>query len=84
MYYLYKNPEIMDTTSTHSEGLVALQAFDNPTQAEIAKSILDCAGIFCVLHGEYLSSIYAIGAFPTRLMVRCEDIDEAWRLLGER
>lgn len=74
----------MATTSTTSESLVVLQAFDNPTQAEIAKSILDCAGIFCTLHGEYLSSIYAIGAFPTRLMVRPDDIEEARRLLGER
>ena len=74
----------MNTTSTLSESLVVLQAFDNPTQAEIAKSILDCAGIFCALHGEYLSSIYAIGAFPTRLMVRADDVDEARRLLGER
>ncbi len=74
----------MATTSTTSESLVVLQAFDNPTQAEIAKSILDCAGIFCALHGEYLSSIYAIGAFPTRLMVRPDDIEEARRLLGER
>ena len=74
----------MATTSTSSESLVLVQAYDNPTLAEIAKSILDSAGIFCVLHGEYLSSIYAIGAFPTRLMVRPEDLDEAFRLLEVR
>lgn len=74
----------MATTSTSSESLVLVQAYDNPTLAEIAKSILDSAGIFCVLHGEYLSSIYAIGAFPTRLMVRPEDLDEALRLLEMR
>ncbi|MBO5831066.1 MAG: DUF2007 domain-containing protein [Alistipes sp.] len=74
----------MTTTTTPSESLVLVQAFDNPMQAEISKSILDCAGIFCVLHGEYLSSIYSIGAFPTRLMVRPEDLEEARKLLGER
>ena len=74
----------MTTTTTSSESLVLVQAFDNPMMAEISKSILDCAGIFCVLHGEYLSSVYAIGAFPTRLMVRPEDYDEALKLLGER
>lgn len=74
----------MATTSTSSESLVLVQAFDNPMMAEISKSILDCAGIFCVLHGEYISSVYAIGAFPTRLMVRPEDYDEACKLLGER
>lgn len=74
----------MDTTSTTSTSLVVLEAFDSPIQAEIAKSILDCAGIFCTLHGEYLSSIYSIGAFPTRLMVRPEDINDARRLLEGR
>ena len=74
----------MATTSTSSESLVLVQAYDNPTLAEIAKSILDSAGIFCVLHGEYLSSIYAIGAFPPRLMVRPEDLAEARRLLEVR
>ena len=74
----------MDTTSTTSTSLVVLEAFDSPMQAEIAKSILDCAGIYCTLHDEYLSSIYTIGAFPTRLMVRGEDIDEARRLLEGR
>ncbi len=74
----------MTTTSTPSESLVLVQAFENPTLAEISKSILDCAGIYCVLHGEYTSSIYAIGAFPTRLMVRPEDLDEARKILGER
>ncbi|MEE0865083.1 MAG: DUF2007 domain-containing protein [Alistipes sp.] len=74
----------MNTTTSSPESLIVLQAFDNPTQAEIAKSILDCAGIFCTLHGEYLSSIYAIGAFPTRLMVMPQDLEEARRLLGER
>lgn len=74
----------MNTTTSSSESLIVLQAFDNPTQAEIAKSILDCAGIFSTLHGEYLSSIYAIGAFPTRLMVMPQDLEEARRLLGER
>lgn len=84
MYYLYTKPDTMDTISTPSESLVLVQAFDNSTMAEISKSILDSAGIFCVLHGEYLSSVYSIGAFPTRLMVRPEDLEEAHKLLGIR
>lgn len=55
--------------------------FDNTIQAEIAKSMLDSAGIYCVLHGEYMSSIYATGAFPVRLMVKPEDLDEANNML---
>ena len=71
----------MGDTSNFKESLVVLQVFDNTIQAEIAKSMLDSAGIYCVLHGEYMSSIYATGAFPVRLMVKPEDVDEANNML---
>ncbi|MBQ5709959.1 MAG: DUF2007 domain-containing protein [Alistipes sp.] len=74
----------MATTSTTSESLVVFQAYNTSIEAEIAKSILDSAGIFCTLQGEYLSTIYAIGAFPTQLLVRAEDVEEARRLLDVR
>lgn len=67
---------------TNSSTLVVLEVYDNLTQAEIAKSILDSADIFCTLHGEYMSTIYATGAFPVRLMVRSEDVNEAKMLLA--
>jgi hypothetical protein len=66
----------------NTSSLVALEVYDNPTQAEIAKSILDSADIFCVLHGEYMSAIYTTSAFPIRLMVRTEDVAEATALLA--
>ena len=72
----------MELHTQTSDLLVVLQAYDNQVQAEIAKSILDSAGIFCVLHGEYMSSIYTPVAFPTRLMVRPEDVETANVLLG--
>lgn len=62
--------------------LVELKSYDNIVQAEIAKSILDSAGIFCTLHGEYMSAIYTPVAFPTRLMVREDDVAEAEAVLG--
>ena len=74
----------MATTSTPSESLVTIQAYNTSNEAEIAKSILDSAGIFCTLSGEYMSTIYAIGIFPTKLLVRSEDVDEARRLLEVR
>ncbi len=61
--------------------LVVIEVYDNPMQAEIAKSILDSAGIFCVLNDEYMSAIYSVGAFPMRLMVRSEDAEGAIQLL---
>lgn len=66
------------TTST----LVVLEVYDNLTQAQIAKSILDSTGIFCVLTDEYISSIYTTCAFPIRLMVPDDLVDEAKALLG--
>ena len=71
----------MDNNTTK---LVVIQSYDNVVQAEIAKSILDSAGIFCVLQGEYMSSIYTPIAFPTRLMIREEDMAEAEAVLGIR
>lgn len=72
---------MMDNATTK---LVVVQSFDNVMLAEIAKSILDSAGIFCTLEGEYMSSIYTPVAFPTRLMVREEDLAEAEAVLSNR
>lgn len=72
---------IMDNTEAK---LVVIQSFDNVMQAEIAKSILDSAGIFCTLEGEYMASIYTPIAFQTRLMVREEDLAEAEAVLSNR
>lgn len=71
----------MDNNTTK---LVVIRDFDNVVQAEMAKSILDSAGIFCTLHGEYMSTIYTPVAFPTRLLVREEDIADAEAVLGIR
>ena len=70
-----------DNTTTK---LVLIASFDNVMQAEIAKSVLDSAGIFCTLEGEYMSTIYTPVAFPTRLMVREEDLAEAEAVLANR
>lgn len=67
-----------------NETLVVLKTFDNTTQAEIAKSILDSAGIFCVLHGEYMSAIYTTSLFAVRLMVRAEDVEDAIAVIEGR
>lgn len=67
--------------NTATENLVVLQSYDNLMQAEIAKSILDSAGIFCALRNEYMSMVYPISAMPSQLMVREEDLEQAQRLL---
>ena len=72
----------MDKKTSTDDSLVALRVYDNPVQADIAKSVLDSASIFCVLHGEYMSSIYTPVAFPVRLMVRAVDAECAEQLLN--
>lgn len=71
----------MDENNSNGDRLVVLRSYDNPLQAQIAKSVLDSAAIFCVLHDDYMSSIYSSGAFPVRLMVREQDLESAESLL---
>lgn len=65
----------------NGDTLKRVREYNSPVEAEIAKSVLDSAGIESVIHGEFMSTIYATGAFPARLMVRVEDYDEADRVL---
>ena len=81
MRILHYTPLTIQPMDSNNSTLVVLKLYDNPVQAEIAKSILDSAGIFCALHGEYMSSIYTPIAFPARLMVRPEDLNEAQCIL---
>jgi hypothetical protein len=64
--------------------LVVVKIYDNATQASIAKSMLDSAGIYSVLNDEYMSALYTTTAFPLRLMVRQEDVEDALVLLDNR
>ena len=62
--------------------LKRVREYSSPVEAEVAKSVLDSAGIESVIHGEFMSTIYATGAFPSRLMVRTEEYDEADKVLS--
>ena len=66
------------------DDLVVLKEFDNLMMAEIAKSILDSAGIYCTLYDECMSALYPATAIPVRLMVRAEDADDAEKVLENR
>ena len=78
------NPKTLSVMNTTNEMLVVLRTYDNAVRAEIAKSILDSAGIFCTIEGEYMSAIYTPVAFPMRLMVKAEDYENATAVLDER
>ena len=55
------------------EKLVVLREWNSVTEAEMAKSILDGAGIFSTIRNEYMSAIYPIGTMPAQLVVKEED-----------
>jgi hypothetical protein len=66
------------------DDLVVLKEFDNLMMAEIAKSILDSANIYCTLYDEFMSAFYTPTAIPVRLMVRAEDVETADSILENR
>lgn len=66
------------------ETMVVLAEYNTVTEAEIAKSMLDSAGIWSTIRNEYMSTIYPVGTMPAQLMVREEDIHRAQALLRVR
>jgi hypothetical protein len=61
--------------------LVTVAKFLKPLNAQMAKGMLEAAGIECFLQGEQANSLLA-PAFRARLLVGEEDVDAARELLG--
>ena len=55
--------------------------FLEPTNAQMAKGMLEAAGIECFLQGENANSLLAL-AFRARLLVHTQDEEAARELLG--
>ena len=66
------------------ESQIVLAEYNTLMQAEIAKSMLDSAGIESTIRNEYMSTIYPIGTMPAQLVVRKEDFERAQDLLRHR
>jgi hypothetical protein len=60
---------------------VSVGKFLEPTNAQMAKGMLEAAGIDCFLQGENANSLLAL-AFRARLLVHKEDEEAARQLLG--
>ncbi len=60
--------------------LVTVGRFLGPTEAQIAKGMLEAAGIECVLQGENANNMLAL-AFRARLKVKAQDQEAAMDLL---
>jgi hypothetical protein len=60
---------------------VSVGKFLEPTNAQMAKGMLEAAGIECFLQGENANSLLAL-AFRARLLVHKQDEEAARELLG--
>jgi hypothetical protein len=63
------------------EGLVTVARFESPVEAQIAKGMLESAGVECFLVGENVNNLLQ-AAFRVRLQVRAEDEAAARELLA--
>jgi hypothetical protein len=61
---------------------VTVGKFLEPINAQMAKGILESAGIECFLQGENANSLLAL-AFRARLLVHMQDEETAREILGE-
>ncbi|HIW66048.1 MAG TPA: DUF2007 domain-containing protein [Candidatus Alistipes intestinipullorum] len=66
------------------DSMIVLAEYNTITEAEIAKSMLDSAGIWSTIRNEYMSAIYPIGTMPAQVVVREEDLEKARTLLQHR
>ncbi len=62
-------------------GLVAVGRFESPVEAQMAKGMLEAAGVECILAGENVNNLLQ-AAFRVRLLVRVEDEAAARELLA--
>lgn len=62
--------------------LVAVAIFADPVRAQLARSLLQSAGIECFLQGEHVNQMMS-PAFRARLRVLAANEQEAREILGE-
>lgn len=88
MYFINKMLNFIYRTKTkqimQDDSMVVLAEYNTITEAEIAKSMLDSAGIWSTIRNEYMSAIYPIGTMPAQVVVRTEDLEKARTLLQSR
>ena len=63
--------------------LVVVAEYNSAVEAEMAKSILACAGIYAQIENEYMTTLYP-GVIRARLVVNDKDYKQARTLLRLR
>jgi hypothetical protein len=62
--------------------MVAVASFRDPSEAQMAKGMLEAAGVECLMQGENANELFP-GALRVRLQVRAADEAAARTLLGD-
>ncbi len=70
-----------DAVAAAAEGMVNVGRFESPVEAQMAKGMLESAGVECFLTGENVNSLLR-AAFRVGLQVREEDEAVARELLA--
>jgi hypothetical protein len=73
--------KLMTESIVDPDKFVTVGKFLEPTNAQMAKGMLESAGIDCFLQGENANSLLAL-AFRARLLVHKRDEEAARQLLG--
>jgi len=71
-----------DKDPTPPEGMVTVGRFESPVEAQLAKGMLESAGVECMLVGENVNNLLQ-AAFRVRLQVRAEDEAAARELMAQ-
>lgn len=66
-----------------NDDLILLAEYNTAFEAEMAKSMLENAGIEAVIEDDLMSSIYPTGIIPTKLLVREADARQAQQLIAQ-
>lgn len=64
--------------------MVVLAEYNSTMQAEMAKTMLESAGIHATIRNEYMSTAIPTGAMPAQLVVYESDLEAARELLSHR
>jgi hypothetical protein len=70
-----------DTDAGGAEEMVTVERFESPTEAQMAKGMLESAGVACFLAGENVNSLMS-GVLTVQLQVKAEDEGAAREMLA--
>jgi len=64
-----------------NETWAVVAEYNSETEAEIAKTLLDDAGIGSMIRNEYMSTLYPVGTMPAQIVVGSEEAERARDIL---